>query len=156
MKENYSENIGQLDETDLKILNLLKENAKLGTKEIGSKVGLTVTPTFERIRRMEKKGIISGYSARIDPKALGKQLMVFCQVSLKTHSTDLLEVFEIHVRELNEVSSVFHVAGNYDYLLQVEISGMQQYQDFLKNKLASIPNIANVQSTFVLSSLKMN
>jgi Lrp/AsnC family leucine-responsive transcriptional regulator len=67
-----------------------------------------------------------------------------------------LDVFETHVKELTEVASVYHVAGNYDYLVQVQVSGMSEYQSFLKEKLASIPNIANVQSTFVLSSLKKN
>lgn len=156
MKEIYSLNPFQLDETDLQILQILQDNAKVGTKEIASRIGLTVTPTFERIRRMEKRGVITGYTTLIDPVAIGKELMVFCQVSLKTHNTELLEVFETHVLQLSEVSNVYHVAGNYDYLLQVEVSGMNQYQLFLKEKLAAIPNIANVQSTFVLSSLKMS
>jgi len=156
MKEIISPNPFQLDVTDLKILSMLEENAKLGTKEIASRVGLTVTPTFERIRRMEKRGVIEGYTIRIDPVAIGKELMVFCQVSLKTHNTELLDVFESQVKEFQEVTSVYHVAGNYDYLLQVQVSGMKQFQAFLKDKLASIPNIANVQSTFVLSSLKKN
>jgi DNA-binding Lrp family transcriptional regulator len=103
---------------------------------------------------MEKRGVIKGYTVLIDPAAVGKELMVFCQVSLKTHNTELLEVFESHVKELSEVTSVYHVAGNYDYLVQVQVAGMSEYQMFLKEKLASIPNIANVQSTFVLSSLK--
>ena len=156
MKEIISLNPFQLDEIDLQILKLLGENAKIGTKEIGSKIGLTVTPTFERIRRMEKRGVIKGYTVRVDPAAIGKELMVFCQVSLKTHNTELLDVFETHVKEFPEVSSVYHVAGNYDYLVQVQVSGMAEYQSFLKEKLASIPNIANVQSTFVFSSLKKN
>jgi Lrp/AsnC family leucine-responsive transcriptional regulator len=148
------ENQINLDETDLHILRLLSENSKLGNKEIAARVGLTVTPTFERIRRLERKGVIKGYTTRIDPKALGKGMIIFCQVSLKTHNTDILHYFECQVQEFPEVSDIYYVAGNYDYLLKVEISGIDRFQDFLKNSLASIPHIANVQSNFVLNVVK--
>jgi DNA-binding Lrp family transcriptional regulator len=117
---------------------------------------LTVTPTFERIRRLERRGVIKGYVAKIDQAKIGRNLLVFCQVSLKTHTTELLENFEKQVVELKEVEACFHIAGNYDYLLQARIHDMQEYQFFLKSKLAAIPNIANVQSSFVMTTLKIS
>lgn len=144
----------QLDDTDLKILEILQENSKLGNKEIAERIGLTVTPTFERIKRLERLRIIQSYTALVDKKAIGKGLKVLCQVSLKAHNLDLLLGFEDQVVYLDEVSACFHIAGNYDYLLTIEVGDMDEYQRFLKEKLASIPNIANVQSSFVMSTLK--
>lgn len=144
----------QLDDIDRKILLLLKRNAKLGTKEIAAAVGLSVTPTFERIRRMERKDVIVGYTTRINRNAIGKTLQVYCQISLKSHNLDLIEKFEQAIVELEEVVSCHHIAGNIDYLLYIEIESMESYQDFLRNKLAIIPNIANVQTSFVMKSLK--
>lgn len=144
----------QPDETDLKILELLRVNCKLGNKEIAEKIGLTVTPTFERIKRLERNGIIKAYSAQVDKKAIGKGLKVLCQVSLKAHNLELLIGFEDEVVHLDEVSACYHIAGDYDYLLTIEVGDMDEYQLFLKQKLASIPNIANVQSSFVMSTLK--
>jgi Lrp/AsnC family transcriptional regulator, leucine-responsive regulatory protein len=143
-----------LDKTDQKILDLLQENCKMGNKEIAAAVGLSVTPTFERIRRMERHGVIKGYSAKLDKKAIGKGLLVLCQVSLKAHNIDVIKGFEDSITLLDEVSHCFHIAGDYDYLLQIETRDMEAYQSFLKTKLATIANIANVQSSFVMSTLK--
>lgn len=143
-----------LDKTDQKILALLQENCKMGNKEIAAAVGLSVTPTFERIRRMERHGVIKGYSAKLDKKAIGKGLLVLCQVSLKAHNIDVIKGFEDSITLLDEVSHCFHIAGDYDYLLQIETRDMEAYQGFLKTKLATIANIANVQSSFVMSTLK--
>lgn len=143
-----------IDSIDKQILHLLSQNSKLGTKEIASKIGLTVTPTFERIKRLERKGVIIGYTAKIDSKKIGKGLQVYCQTSLKSHNLDLIEQFEHAIVELEEVVSCHHIAGNIDYLLYIEVKDMEEYQDFLRNKLASIPNIANVQTSFVMRMLK--
>jgi len=152
-KEKLSMDIN-LDELDRKILDLLKHNAKLGNKEIAAEIGLSVTPTFERIKRLERHGVIKSYVAVLDKRKIDKGLHVLCQVSLKAHNLDLLVGFEDEVVHLDEVSACYHIAGNYDYLLSIEVKDMDEYQRFLKEKLASIPNIANVQSSFVMTSLK--
>lgn len=144
----------QLDEIDKKIISILSENSKKGNKEIALEVGLSLTPTFERIKRLERNKVILKYVAVLDRKKIGKGLQVLCQVSLKAHNLELLLGFEDEVIHLNEVSACYHIAGNYDYLLSIEVKDMDEYQKFLKEKLASIPNIANVQSSFVMSTLK--
>ena len=144
----------QLDQIDKKILSILSLNSKLGNKEIASEIGLSITPTFERIKRLERHGVIKNYVAILDKKKIDKGLHVLCQVSLKAHNLDLLLGFEDEIVHLNEVNACYHIAGNYDYLLSIEVKDMDEYQDFLKQKLASIPNIANVQSSFVMSTLK--
>ena len=143
-----------LDNIDFRILDLLKENSKQGNKEIASKIGLTITPTYERIKKMERLGVIEGYSIRINKQKIGKQLQVFCQVSLKEHNLDLLTVFEEEVVVLSEVVACYHIAGNYDYALLIETSDMKEYENFLKFKLTTIPYIGNVQSSFVMSAIK--
>lgn len=144
----------QLDTTDLEILDLLSKNGKLGNKEIAAAIGLSTTPTFERIKRLERKGIIKGYVAVLDKTKIGKGLKVFCQVSLKSHSSEIIDGFEKAVVHLNEVTGCYHIAGDFDYSLFIEVTDMEEYQVFLKQKLANIPNIANVQTAFVMSTLK--
>ena len=144
----------QLDAIDLQILDLLTKNGKLGNKEIAAVIGLSTTPTFERIKRLERKGIIKGYTAILDKKKIGKGLQVFCQVSLKSHNAEIIDGFEAEIIHLSEVSACYHIAGDFDYSLFIEVSDMDEYQHFLKQKLANIPNIANVQTAFVMSTLK--
>ena len=143
-----------IDAIDQQIMQLLLSNSKLGTKEIAAKIGLSVTPTFERIKRLERKGIIKGYTAILDKKKIGKGLKVFCQVSLKSHNAEIIDGFEAEIVHLTEVSACYHIAGDFDYSLFIEVADMDEYQHFLKQKLANIPNIANVQTAFVMSTLK--
>ena len=143
-----------IDKIDRSLLNLLQSNTKLNTKELAQKVGLSVTPTYERIKRLEQQGYIKQYVAILDRKLINKNLMVISFVSLLLHSRDMQIEFEKSVIEYPEVIECFHVTGSYDYQLKVVVSDMEEYQSFIKNKLSSINNIANVQSSFVMSSLK--
>jgi Lrp/AsnC family leucine-responsive transcriptional regulator len=151
--EKSSEHI-LLDELDRKIISILSEDAKLANKEIAERIGLTVTPTFERIKRLERNGVIKRYVAEFDKKAIDKGLLVLCQVSLKAHNIEVISGFEEAITHIDEVSHCYHMAGDYDYLLSIEVKDMEAYQSFLKTKLATIANIVNVQSSFVMSTLK--
>lgn len=143
-----------LDVTDKKILNLLQQNSKANIKEIALKIGLTQTPTYERIKRLEKTGVIKNYIAVLDKEKVGYTIEVFCQVTLLVHSKDMITRFENAINKIDEVMECFHVAGNYDYLLKVIVKDMNSYQAFLKNKLSVLDSVSNVQSTFVMSSTK--
>ena len=143
-----------MDKTDKAILEILKKNSKLGMKEIASQIGLTVTPTYERVRRLERTGVITGYTVTLNKKKIGKNLQVFCQVSLKEHNLGLLKKFEDQVVNLPQVSGCYHIAGDHDYALMIEVSDMDAYEDFLREHLAAIPSIANVQSSFVMREIK--
>jgi len=145
-----------LDAIDKQILNFLQKNSKANVKEIALKIGLTQTPTYERIKRMEKNGVIQKYVAVLNKEKVGFNVEVFCQVSLLVHSKELITKFENAVQKLDEVVECFHVAGNYDYLLKVIVKDMNSYQLFLKNKLSVLDSISNVQSTFVMTSTKEN
>ncbi|MGV3631991.1 MAG: Lrp/AsnC family transcriptional regulator [Bacteroidota bacterium] len=143
-----------LDAIDRQIISILQTNGKINHKELAARIGLTITPTYERVKRLEQRGIITGYEARVNKQRIGRGLKVMCQLSLKSHAKELLENFESAIVKLDEVSACYHIAGNYDYLLHIEVGNMEAYSSFLKEKLATIPHISNVQSMFVMRSLK--
>jgi Lrp/AsnC family leucine-responsive transcriptional regulator len=142
------------DVYDIAILREVQQNAKVTVKELSEKVNLSPTPVFERLKKLEKEGYITGYHARLNPKLLGLNLTVMCYVSLRYHQKDLIEIFMREVVRFPEVRECFHIAGMYDFLLRVMISDMDAYQQFVSHKLASMENIGNVQSAFVMSEIK--
>ena len=144
----------KMDDTDRMILMLLQDNAKLSNKEVADKIGLTVTPTYERIRRLERSGVIKRYCAVLDSKLMGKDLHVHCHITLKNHETESILDFEEKVVQLEEVVGCYNIAGDYDYTLHVEISDMDAYHEFMRKTLASIENIGNIQSAFVMNTMK--
>lgn len=133
---------------------LLQENSKANIKEIALKIGLTTTPTYDRIKRLEKAGIITRYIAEVNKEKVGLDLTVFCQVKLHVHSKKLITQFENAVSTIPEILGCYHVAGNFDYLLKIVTPNIKSYQLFLKNKLSVLESVANVQSNFVMSEVK--
>lgn len=146
----------KLDGIDKQILNLLQIDAKMNVKEVGAKVGLTVTPTYERIKRLEKSGVIEGYVAVLNKKKIGKTLEVLCHVSLSSHSKEKIKKFEDEVTQIDDVMECFHVTGDADYLLKILVSDIDEYQKFLRNKLSVLDNVINVRSVFVMTNVKSN
>ncbi|MDB0011666.1 Lrp/AsnC family transcriptional regulator [Crocinitomicaceae bacterium] len=143
-----------MDAIDLKIIKLLQQDAKQNTKEIAKKVGLTVSPTYERIKKLEELGVIKKYIAIIDNEKVGQNIMVYCQISLTMHSRKLIDNFIDAINSYNEVLVCQHVSGNYDFLLKVGVEDMNAYQKFVIEKLSIIDGISNVQSLFVMNEIK--
>ncbi|MDO6490149.1 MULTISPECIES: Lrp/AsnC family transcriptional regulator [unclassified Cellulophaga] len=143
-----------MDALDKKILMLLQQNAKQNTKEIADKIGLTVSPTFERIKKLEQQNYIKGYVALLNEEMINKTIKVYCHITLATHSRELIDNFKNNVAHLPEIMSCQHLSGNYDFLLKVAVSDMTQYQQFVLDKLSVIKGISNVQSSFVLEEIK--
>lgn len=143
-----------LDQIDRSILKLLQEDAFLTTKEIAVQVNMSTTPVFERVKRLERDGYILRYTALLDRRKMGLPMLVFCDVSLKEHNRDYLLRFEQEVAGLPEVLECHHTAGAFDYLLKVVVSDMEDYQRFVKEKLAALENIGRVQSHFVMTEVK--
>jgi len=146
----------EADAIDRRIIQLLQEDGKMKIKEIASALKMTNTPIFERIKRLEKEGYIKAYSAIIDKEKLGFSLVAFCNVTLETHHKTNITQFVNDIGKLSEVVECYHIAGLYDYLLKIYVKDMVDYQDFITNKLASIPNIGRVQSSFVMTEVKNN
>ena len=146
----------KLDTIDFKLLEILQKDSSLTIKQLASKLNLTPSPIHERIKKLEKAEIISGYKATVNRKKIGKEIMVFCQVSIKDHSKENLLHFEGNIKTLKEVIACYHVSGQYDYVLTVVENNMDEYRDFITNKLAKISNIDNVYSTFIMEEVKTN
>ncbi|MCR4612461.1 MAG: Lrp/AsnC family transcriptional regulator [Bacteroidaceae bacterium] len=143
-----------LDEIDLQLLRTLQKNAKLTTKELADAVNLTTTPVFERQRRLERQGYIRRYVAVLNPDRLGLGLTVFCKVKLLQMNRELHDDFARRIQRLPEVTECFNTSGSYDYLLKVRTRDMAHYQQFIMQHLGNIPNIASIESTFVMSEVK--
>ena len=143
-----------LDPIDIRILQLLQHDARLTNKEIADKLGKSVTPVYERIRRLEEEGFIARYVALLNKDLIGKPLLAFTTVHLKEHSLVALRGFEKEVIKFPEVMECYQLTGQFDFLLKTAIKDMVEYNDFLMNRLATLPNIGAVQTYFVLSEGK--
>lgn len=144
----------QLDTTDIAILNILQKDSKTTTKEISHALKLSVTAIYERIKKLERQRIITHYSALLDKKKVGKNFGVFCHIKLARHTKEFVSEFEKQVLQFPEVQECFHVSGDYDYILKVNVKDMEAYRLFLINKLTTLNGIGSTQSTFVVSELK--
>lgn len=143
-----------IDEIDKKILNILQENSKITHKEIAEKLYLTRTPIFDRIRKLERKGVINKYVALLNPDKIDKGLKVLCFISLKEHGLEPVKQFQKEIEKKSCVMECFHIAGNYDFFLKVMVKDVEEYQKFVLNDLSEIKNISQVNSSFVLGELK--
>ncbi|MCH2034761.1 MAG: Lrp/AsnC family transcriptional regulator [Tenacibaculum sp.] len=144
----------KLDNTDRKLINLLQEDSKRTNKQLSLLLNLSVTAVFERIKKLERAEIITGYIAQVDPKKVDKSFIVFCQVKLIQHSREYLSVFESEILKLDEVSECFHISGDYDYVLKIFVKDMEEYREFMVNKLTTIKHIGSTQSSFMIGEVK--
>jgi Lrp/AsnC family leucine-responsive transcriptional regulator len=143
-----------LDTIDRRILAALQANARASLQEIGSAVGLSPSPCWARIKRMEEQGVIQGYTVRLDPQALGWHDTVMVQVTLDSHSDNTLEKFGEVLATIPEVVEAHLVSGEYDYLLRVVVKDTRDYERLLREKLYRIKGLRHSQSSFVLRTLK--
>lgn len=143
-----------LDTTDRKILNALQNDGRITIKALADQLGLTTTPIFERVKRLEKEGVVDRYVALVNPKKVHKNLTVYISISLKNHTRSYLDKFVKEMNSYDEIMECYHIAGNFDYLLKAQLKDMEAFQLFILNKLSVNSNIAHVQSSFVLSKDK--
>ncbi len=143
-----------MDLIDKKLVSLLQKNGKLTMKELSNELGLSITPIYERLRRLERNGIIEGYHASVNHKKAGFGFEVFSSVTLESHKAEFLREFEIEISKFSEVMECFHLAGSFDFLLKVLVKDMDEYAEFVNQKLAKLNNIRLVQSMMVLKKIK--
>lgn len=143
-----------LDETDLTILRILQNDAKKTAKEIATILNLTLSPIYERIRRLESQGVIKKYVAILDKNFLDRAVTTICQVSMRYHDESFIEKFEKQIQNLDEVQECYHMAGSVDFILKINTKGLEDYHNFIKYKLSKIENIGVLNSTFVLKEIK--
>lgn len=143
-----------LDLIDIKLLKLLQENSRLTTKELAQEVGLSISPVYERVKRLENEGYITRYVAVLDPVSLNLGFVAFVAVKLNKQSYEGAMEFVNVVREIPEVTECFSVAGPYDYIMKVFAPDIQYYRTFVLEVLGSMPSVGHIQSTFVMSMVK--
>ena len=144
----------KVDATDLRLIELLQQDSKLNVKELAQKLNLTKTPIYERIKRLETEGVIEKYVAIINTKEIGHSMVVFCSVSLENQKLEEIRLFADAVKKLPEVVECYLMGGVNDFLLKVVVKDLQAYHLFSSGKLAALPNIAQIKSTFVLNNIK--
>lgn len=144
----------KLDDKDIDILRVLQQNARLTNKELASKVHLSTTPTYERVKRLERLGFIRQYATIIDADKVNLGFTVFCSVKLRQLNSDRANAFTQMVTDLSEVTECYNISGSFDYLLRVQAPDMRSYQQFLLNVLGRHDNISSLESTFVMEEVK--
>lgn len=145
----------ELDSIDLRLLALLQHDCKLSNKELSDKLGISATPVLLRKRKLEEQGYITKYVAVVDRNKVDLSLVAFTNVQLSVHSTEAMAIFEKKIMEYKEVLECHHLTGSYDYLLKIVLKDMNAYNHFIREKLAPVPNIKTLQSSFVMTEVKM-
>jgi DNA-binding Lrp family transcriptional regulator len=143
-----------LDETDKKILRLLQEDAHLTLKDISNKINLSLTPVHDRVKRLEREGVIEKYVTVLNKKKLGKNLTVYCQITLVRQTFDISEGFNQAILNLPEVLECNFVSGTFDYMLKIVLPDMESYHEFHQKKLSVLPEVSLINSFFIISEVK--
>lgn len=144
----------KFDVIDKKLLSLLQYDSKPTTKELSLKLNLSVTAVYERIKKLEKEGVIEKYVALVKKEKIDKTFVAFCHIKLVQHTQDYVIKFEKEVANLVEVLECYHISGDYDYLLKVIVKDMGAFREFMVNKLTSISHIGSTHSMFVINEVK--
>jgi DNA-binding Lrp family transcriptional regulator len=143
-----------LDASDIRILQLLQENAQLTIKEISQKINLSMTPTHDRIKRLEQDGVIDKYVTILNKKMLGNPMTVYCNITLDKQQKNHFEEFEEAIKQFPEVIECSVISGSFDYLLKVIVKDMSAYNEFYQKKLSDLQSVAHISSSFVMSEVK--
>lgn len=144
----------KLDRRDREILAALQQDGRRTVVELAEQIGLSPTPCARRVRQLEEGGVIQGYTAVIEPRALGLSVQAFVQVRLERHSDDNVEQFRRALAGLDEVIGCFALTGAHDFMLQVVVPDLESLQSVVLRKLLKIPSVRDVQSSIVLETVK--
>lgn len=144
----------ELDRIDRRILDILQRNGRISMTELAGQVGLSPSPCTERVKRMERAGVITGYHARVNPEALGKTLLVFVEIKLATKSGDVFDAVRQELLHMPEVMECHLVSGEFDYLVKFRLRGMREYRHLLGDILKRLPVAAESHSYVVMEEIK--
>jgi len=144
----------KFDAIDKKLLKLIQSDSKQTNKELSNKLNLSVTAVYERIKKLEKEGVIDKYVALIKKEKINKGFVAFCHIKLVKHSQEYVMDFEREVNKLEEVLECYHISGDYDYLLKVLVEDMEAFREFMVKKLTYINHIGSTHSMFMINEVK--
>ena len=143
-----------LDETDIHILSCLQDDSRLTNKELAAKIHLSPTPTFERVKRLEREGYIEKYVAVLNAEKINRGFIAFCNVSMKQHSFDNSQRIMNAVQNIPEIVECYNISGDYDFMLKIYVQDMKAYQQFVLRILGDLDCIGSLNSFFVLGEVK--
>jgi Lrp/AsnC family leucine-responsive transcriptional regulator len=144
----------KLDQLDRSILKTLQKNGKITNKDLAEEIGLSPAPTLERVKKLEKSGIIKSYHAELDSQKLGLGVNTYIQISLKGHNKTNIDIFTKTIDKIDEVIECHHVTGSGDFLLRVVAKDIPSYQLFMLEKISDIEVVASLQTMVILSTFK--
>ena len=150
----HKESARGLDKLDRHILRILQQEGRISMKDLGERVGLSITPCIERVKRMERDGVITGYYAKVSPAALGAKLLVFVEITLNQKSASAFEQFRREVLQIPEVQECHLVSGDFDYLIKARSQEMAEFRKLLGDMLLQLPGAAHSKSYVVMEEIK--
>jgi Lrp/AsnC family leucine-responsive transcriptional regulator len=143
-----------LDRTDVAILDLLQREGRIANAELADRINLSASACLRRVQRLERDGVIAGYGARLNPSALGLGLVAFVRVQLEKHGSTSIEGFADAVAGWDEVVACHALTGDMDYLLHIVVRDLEHFSRFLLDRLLDAGGVADVNSSFVLRTVK--
>lgn len=143
-----------LDETDIAILQILQTNSAYTTKELAAMIHLSPTPTYERVKRLEREGIITKYAAILDADRLNMGFTVYCLVKMKHLDAPVAKEFRDVVNSIPEVTECYNISGQFDFLLRINAPDMEYYRNFALDIVGRVEAIGSIESSFVMSQVK--
>jgi len=144
----------RLDDTDLKILRILQAEPEINISDVGEKVGLSHTPCWRRIKKMQDAGLLKGRVWLIDPELAGQDVFIFVFVRLDTHSAEVMDAFEKATLDIPQILQCYTVSGEFDYMLRVVVASVRDYERTVKGKLLKLPHVGIMNSHFALNEVK--
>jgi Lrp/AsnC family leucine-responsive transcriptional regulator len=148
------EQLPDIDRIDRKILDILQRQGRIAMTELAPQVGLSTSPCAERVKRLERDGVITGYHARVAPAALGKTLLVFVEITLASKSDQVFDKVRRELLHVPDVQECHLVSGSFDYLVKARLGGMDEYRNLLGDILKKLPVAAQSTSYVVMEELK--
>lgn len=146
----------KIDSIDKQILSILQQDAQITNVELARKIGISPPAMLERVKRLEKNGIIKRYVAIVDPSKISKGIFALVSVSLSAQQLSSIDQFTRQIKKLDEVLECYHVAGEEDFILKIAVSSIEEYEKFILSKLTKITGVNKVNTKFVLSTVKYN
>ncbi len=144
----------KFDEVNKQILSILQEDGSITNSELAKRIGLAPASTLERVKKLEKKGVIRKYVALLDSEKIGKEIVAFVEISMNEHSAEAIKLFSKEIAKIPEVLDCHHISGDKDFLLKVVTDSIKNYEKFALEKLAVIPHVGKISTLFVLSTIK--
>ena len=145
-----------MDKIDLKIIELMQQKGRITNALLAEKIGLSPAPTLERVRKLERMGVIASYHALVDAKKVGLNVVIFIGIKLDYHTKNAIEQFKTRMDALPEVTEAYHTTGESDFLLKVYAKDIESYQKFIVEKLSQLEGISQIRSNVVMSETKQS